>query len=121
LHQLRGRVGRGGAESYCFLFADPTTEDGEARLRAMVGSADGFVLAEKDLELRGAGEVFGDRQSGFSDLKLGRIPRDEPVVVEARAVAEAILDRDSELTEHAQLRDEVHELLGDDVDFLFKS
>jgi len=121
LHQLRGRVGRGGAESYCFLFADPTTEDGEQRLEAMVASTDGFALAEKDLEIRGSGEVFGERQSGFSDLKLGRIPRDEPVVVEARAVAEAILDRDPELTAHSQLRDEVRELLGDDVDFLFKS
>jgi ATP-dependent DNA helicase RecG len=121
LHQLRGRVGRGGDRSYCFLFADPTTEDGEQRLRAMVASTDGFALAEKDLEIRGSGEVFGERQSGFSDLKLGRIPRDEPVVVEARAVAEAILDRDPELTGHEQLRDEVRDLLGDDVDFLFKS
>jgi ATP-dependent DNA helicase RecG len=121
LHQLRGRVGRGGDRSHCFLFADPTTEDAEQRLRAMVESTDGFALAEKDLEIRGSGEVFGERQSGFSDLKLGRIPRDEPVVVEARAVAEAILDRDPELTEHAQLRDEVRDLLGDDVDFLFKS
>jgi ATP-dependent DNA helicase RecG len=121
LHQLRGRVGRGGDRSYCYLFADPTTDDGEQRLRAMVASTDGFALAEKDLEIRGSGEVFGERQSGFSDLKLGRIPRDEPVVVEARAVAEAILDRDPELNEHAQLRDEVRDLLGDDVDFLFKS
>jgi ATP-dependent DNA helicase RecG len=103
------------------LFADPTTEDGEQRLRAMVASTDGFALAEKDLEIRGSGEVFGERQSGFSDLKLGRIPRDEPVVVEARTVAEAILDRDPELAAHAQLRDEVRDLLGDDVEFLFKS
>jgi ATP-dependent DNA helicase RecG len=121
LHQLRGRVGRGGAGSSCFLFADATTEEGEERLRAMVASTDGFALAEKDLEIRGSGEVFGERQSGFSDLKLGRIPRDEPVVVEARAVAETILDRDPELAQHAQLRDEVRDLLGDDVDFLFKS
>jgi ATP-dependent DNA helicase RecG len=121
LHQLRGRVGRGGDRSYCFLFADPTTEDGEERLRAMVASTDGFALAEKDLEIRGSGEVFGERQSGFSDLRLGRIPRDEPVVVETRAVAEAVLDRDAELTNHAQLRDEVRDLLGDDVEFLFKS
>jgi ATP-dependent DNA helicase RecG len=121
LHQLRGRVGRGGDRSYCFLFADPTTEDGEQRLQATVASTDGFALAEKDLEIRGSGEVFGERQSGFSDLKLGRIPRDEPVVIEARAVAEAILDGDPDLVEHAQLRDEVRDLLGDDVDFLFKS
>jgi ATP-dependent DNA helicase RecG len=121
LHQLRGRVGRGGAESYCFLFADPTTDDGAQRLEAMAASTDGFALAEKDLEIRGSGEVFGERQSGFSDLKLGRIPRDETIVMEARAVAEQILDGDPDLTGHAQLRDEVSDLLGDAVDFLFKS
>ena len=121
LHQLRGRVGRGGDRSYCFLFADPSTEDGEQRLAAMGESTDGFLLAERDLEIRGSGEVFGERQSGFSDLKLGRIPRDEAIVMQARGVAEDILDRDPELGAHAQLRDEVHDLLGDAVDFLFKS
>ncbi|MDP9333445.1 MAG: ATP-dependent DNA helicase RecG, partial [Actinomycetota bacterium] len=121
LHQLRGRVGRGGDRSYCFLFADPSTVDGEQRLAAMAESTDGFALAEKDLEIRGSGEVFGERQSGFSDLKLGRVPRDEAIVMQARGVAEEILDRDPELGAHAQLRDEVHELLGDAVDFLFKS
>ena len=121
LHQLRGRVGRGGGESWCFLFADPTTEDGEERMAAMARSTDGFLLAEKDLEIRGAGEVFGERQSGFSDLKLGRIPRDEPIVLDARRVAEQILDDDPDLAAHAQLREEVEDLLGDDVEFLFKS
>ena len=121
LHQLRGRVGRGADQSYCFLFADPTTPDGEERMEAMAGSTDGFDLAEKDLEIRGAGEVFGERQSGFSDLKLGRIPRDEPIVVETRRVAEDILDEDPDLSQHAQLREEVEDLLGDDVEFLFTS
>ena len=121
LHQLRGRVGRGGGKSWCFLFADPKTPDGEERLAAMAASTDGFLLAEKDLEIRGAGEVFGERQSGWSDLKLGRIPRDEPIVMEARRVAEEILDADADLSGHAQLRDEVEDLLGDDVEFLFKS
>ena len=121
LHQLRGRVGRGTAESYCFLFGDPSTEDGEIRLSAMADSTDGFALAEVDLEIRGAGQVFGEKQSGMSDLKLGRIPRDEEAVMQARAVAEAILDDDPALTRHAQLRAEVEELLGDDVEFLFKS
>jgi len=121
LHQLRGRVGRGEAASHCFLFADPTTTDGEERVRAMAASADGFDLAEKDLEIRGAGEVFGERQSGFSDLKLGRIPRDEAIVMETRRAAEEILDADPDLIEHAQLRDEVAALLGNDVEFLFKS
>jgi ATP-dependent DNA helicase RecG len=121
LHQLRGRIGRGGGASYCFLFADPATTDAEARLAAMVASTDGFALAETDLDIRGAGEVFGERQAGFSDLKLGRIPRDAAVVMEARAVAERILDADPELEHHAQLREEVEDLLGDAVEFLFKS
>ena len=121
LHQLRGRIGRGGGESWCFLFADPSTPEAEARMEAVAGSTDGFLLAERDLEIRGAGEVFGERQAGFSDLKLGRIPRDEPIVLEARAVAEQILDGDPTLSEHAQLREEVEDLLGDAVEFLFKS
>jgi ATP-dependent DNA helicase RecG len=121
LHQLRGRVGRGGGESWCFLFADPQTVEAEARLQAMADSTDGFLLAERDLEIRGAGEVFGERQAGFTDLKLGRIPRDEPVVLEARRVAEEILDGDPSLARHRQLAEEVEDLLGDDVEFLFKS
>jgi ATP-dependent DNA helicase RecG len=121
LHQLRGRVGRGGGESWCYLVAEPTTGDAEARMAAMVDSTDGFLLAERDLEIRGAGEVFGGRQSGFSDLKLGRIPRDEKYVVAARATAEQILDADPDLARHPQLAHEVEDLLGDDVEFLFKS
>ncbi|HVM39350.1 MAG TPA: ATP-dependent DNA helicase RecG [Acidimicrobiia bacterium] len=121
LHQLRGRVGRSGGAAYCYLVAAPSTPDGEARMAAMVSSTDGFHLAEADLEIRGAGEVFGERQSGFSDLKLGRLPRDEPVVVDTRAVAEGILDADPSLTEHRQLAEEVEDLLGDAVEFLFKS
>jgi ATP-dependent DNA helicase RecG len=121
LHQLRGRVGRGEHASRCYLLADPQTEDAEERMAAMAASTDGFLLAEKDLEIRGAGEVFGERQSGFSDLKLGRIPRDEKVVMETRRVAEALLDRDPDLREHSQLREEVEDLLGDSVEFLFKS
>jgi ATP-dependent DNA helicase RecG len=121
LHQLRGRVGRGAAESCCYLFADPQTTDSQARMEAMTASTDGFLLAERDLEIRGAGEVFGERQSGWSDLKLGRIPRDEAIVLAARAAAESILDADPALDDHAQLREEVEDLLGDAVEFLFKS
>jgi ATP-dependent DNA helicase RecG len=121
LHQLRGRVGRGGGASWCFLFADPTTPEGEERMHAMASSTDGFLLAETDLTIRGAGQVFGERQSGWSDLKLGRIPRDEPTVIEAREVAEQILDDDPDLSQHPQLADEVNAILGDAVEFLFKS
>ncbi|HTK16393.1 MAG TPA: ATP-dependent DNA helicase RecG [Acidimicrobiia bacterium] len=121
LHQLRGRVGRGADASWCYLVAEPTTADGEARMEAIAASVDGFLLAEKDLEIRGAGEVFGAKQSGMNDLKLGRIPRDEEIVLETRAAAEEILDADPALAAHDQLREEVEDLLGDDVEFLFKS
>ena len=121
LHQLRGRIGRGAHASRCYLLADPTTPQGTARMEAMVSSGDGFELAERDLAIRGAGEVFGERQAGWSDLKLGRLPFDEPIVIAARAVAEQLLDDDPDLERHAQLREEVADLLGDAVEFLFKS
>jgi ATP-dependent DNA helicase RecG len=121
LHQLRGRIGRGKHKSYCYLLAEPTTPQGEARMQAMTESGDGFELAERDLAIRGAGEVFGERQAGWTDLKLGRLPQDEPIVFEARGVAEQLLDSDPDLEDHAQLREEVTDLLGDAVEFLFKS
>ena len=121
LHQLRGRVGRSHHPSWCLLLADPSTTVGQARMEAIVASGDGFELAERDLAIRGAGQVFGERQAGWSDLKLGRIPRDEAYVVHARQAAERILDADPALGEHGALREEVQDLLGDDVEFLFKS
>jgi ATP-dependent DNA helicase RecG len=121
LHQLRGRVGRGGGESWCFLFADPTTNDGQARMDAMVESTDGFLLAERDLEIRGSGQVFGERQAGLGDLKLGRLPRDARYVEFARTTAERILDADPGLAHNRALAEEVEDLLGEDVEFLFKS
>ncbi len=121
LHQLRGRVGRGGGESWCFLLADASTDESQARLEAMASSTDGFALAERDLEIRGAGEVFGERQSGFSDLKIARIPRDQAMVGRARTAAERILDADPGLARSRTLADEVEDLLGEQVEFLFKS
>ncbi len=121
LHQLRGRVGRGAALSYCFLLASSGSKNAEERMAAMEASTDGFYLAEADLAIRGAGEVFGERQSGFSDLKLGRIPKDEAVVIETRAVAERLLDSDAKMRQLTILREEVEDLLGDNVEFLFKS
>ena len=124
LHQLRGRVGRGGGESWCYLIADTATEDAAARMDAMVETADGFVLAERDLEIRGSGQVFGERQSGQRvdrHLRLARLPRDERYVEFARSTAEAILDADPDLAAHRPLAEEVEDLLGDDVEYLFKS
>ena len=121
LHQLRGRVGRGGGDSWCYLFADPSTPDGKLRMKAMEESTDGFVLAERDLEIRGSGQVFGERQAGLGDLKLGRLPRDAKYVMFARTTAEQILDADPKLKRNPGLAQEVQDLLGDDVEFLFKS
>src|SRR5262249_49701011 len=114
-------VGRGGGQSWCFLCADPQTTDSQERMAAMAASTDGFLLAERDLEIRGSGEVFGDRQSGFSDLKLGRIPRDEELVLLARGFAERLLDEDPGPARSDELPREVEDLRGDNVEFLFKS
>ncbi len=122
LHQLRGRVGRGAAESWCWLVADEVTADGEARLDALVGSTDGFELAEVDLDLRGEGTLMGERQKGRNDLKLASLRRDRVWVQRARDVAFALVDADPDLSQHLDLRDEVGLFLGeDDADFLLKS
>lgn len=123
LHQLRGRIGRGEHASTCFLVADPTTPEGQARLDAMAGTIDGFELAERDLEIRGEGTVLGARQSGVSDLRVTRLVRDVTWVQRARTDAFDLVGRDPHLDspEHALLREEVLDLVGDDVDWLFKS
>ncbi len=121
LHQLRGRVGRGQHPSQCVLIADPTTDDGQARLAAMVASNDGFRLAEEDLRIRGQGTVFGARQSGLSDLRVGDILRDTDLLVNARREAFALVDTDPGLGDHPLIRDEVRALLGEDVEWLFRS
>jgi ATP-dependent DNA helicase RecG len=121
LHQLRGRVGRGSHASRCILVADPTTADGEARLGAMVETTDGFRLAEEDLRIRGQGTVFGARQAGLTDLKLSDILRDAPTLVTARREAFALVAADPELRVHEAIADEIRALLGEDVEWLFRS
>jgi ATP-dependent DNA helicase RecG len=122
LHQLRGRVGRGAAVSYCYLLAESNTPDGQARLGALEKSTDGFELAEVDLELRGEGTILGTRQKGRSDLKLASLRRDKDLVREARDAAFAITESDPQLAGNRLLRDEVRDLLDEDeAEFLFKS
>lgn len=84
LHQLRGRIGRGSRKSVCVLIADPVTEDGTARVEAIASMTDGFVIAEKDLEIRGPGELFGSRQSGIAPFRVAEIPRDLELLQMAR-------------------------------------
>jgi ATP-dependent DNA helicase RecG len=121
LHQLRGRVGRGAHVSRCILISDPTTPEGEQRLAAMVASNDGFRLAEQDLRIRGQGTVFGTRQAGMKDLKLADILDDRAVLVAARKEAFALVRSDPDLSGHPDLAEEIRQLLGDDVEWLFKS
>lgn len=121
LHQLRGRVGRGSEPATCVLMADPTTEEGEARIAAMVETTDGFRLAETDLRLRGQGTVFGVRQSGIADLKLADILRDFDELIAARREAFALVDQDPTLEAHPELKEEVRVFLGERVEWLFKS
>jgi ATP-dependent DNA helicase RecG len=84
LHQLRGRVGRGGRRGLCVLVADPVTPDGAARLEALVATSDGFAIAEKDLEIRGPGELIGARQSGLAPFRVADLPRDMDLLRLAR-------------------------------------
>ncbi len=84
LHQLRGRVGRGSKHSICLLIADPATNDGAARVEALLATQDGFEIAEKDLEIRGPGELFGARQSGIAPFMVAQFPRDIQLLQMAR-------------------------------------
>jgi ATP-dependent DNA helicase RecG len=92
LHQLRGRVGRGAEKSYCILLtSDKRTAVAEERLGIMAQTSNGFVIAEKDLELRGPGELLGTRQSGLPEFRIGNIVRDQPLLEKAREEAEFYL------------------------------
>jgi ATP-dependent DNA helicase RecG len=104
LHQLRGRVGRGGEQSYCLLVSRPReelTEIAQERLQALVDTTDGFVLAERDLELRGAGELLGKRQSGLTDFRFVRLVADRPLLEQAREEAATLVGTDGPLADAA--------------------
>ena len=97
LHQLRGRVGRGPHQSYCALVGWGKTDESQARLEAMVQTTDGFEIAEKDLEIRGPGEVLGTRQSGLPDLTMAHLTRDSEALKAARDAAAAFIDENPDL------------------------
>ena len=110
LHQLRGRVGRGSARSYCILLAGgPPSPDAKRWLDAMVKTQDGFLIAEEDLEIRGPGEFFGTRQSGLPEFRAASLLRDGRLLEIARRDAMALVERDPglRLPEHRTLRDEM--------------
>ena len=116
LHQLRGRVGRGTARSYCVLFSTRVgdEEGGAARLEALAATSDGFRLAEIDLEQRGEGSLFDTRQSGLPDLKLAKLIRDFDLVKATRDDATELIAADPHLTAHPQLAAEVRRRYGDE-------
>lgn len=91
LHQLRGRVGRGGEASTCFLIQGDDADSPNDRLSALVGTSDGFEIAEADLRLRGEGELTGTRQHGLPRFRVARLPRDEPILLETREELERLL------------------------------
>ena len=104
LHQLRGRVGRGAYQSHCILlYQSPLTDAGRARLNAITETTDGFMIAERDLELRGPGDFFGTRQSGIPTLRVGDLLRDHAIMEQARTEASAWLDRGPEARPLAEL------------------
>jgi len=97
LHQLRGRVGRGSAQSYCVLLFDrPLSEEARERLKAMTDTTDGFVIAERDLAIRGPGDMFGTRQAGLPTLRIGDLGRDQDLMADAHAIARALVASEPE-------------------------
>jgi ATP-dependent DNA helicase RecG len=124
LHQLRGRVGRGGVPGLCLLVTAAETDTlARDRVEAVASTLDGFELAQKDLELRREGDVLGDTQSGGrSSLRLLRVAKDGELITEARALAQEVLDADPALAEHPALREALDRRLDETSrDFLAKN
>ena len=121
LHQLRGRVGRGQSESYCFLVGNPKSEESKQRINAMIETNDGFKLAETDLKIRGPGDMFGLRQSGEKVFDCADLIRDEPILLKSREAVKQILSRDPSLSlpEHkdifVHMKEQLSLLMGHDT------
>lgn len=115
LHQLRGRVGRGSDKSYCILLSGlKVSEEARQRLNIMCQTTDGFKIAEKDMEIRGPGDIEGTKQSGILNFKIANILQDKNILEAARANVESLLDRDPtlELPENIQLKNYLSDKRG---------
>lgn len=120
LHQLRGRVGRGGNQSYCILMSKyELSAEGRKRLDAMVSTNDGFEIANFDLQLRGPGDIQGTQQSGMLDFKIADIVKDEKLVAYTRNLAAQVLDNDPGLRrpEHRRLAENVAKLFKNEINW----
>jgi len=117
LHQLRGRIGRGKAKSYCFLFAETDNDTAGERLDVMTRSSDGFEIAEYDLRLRGPGELFSTRQHGLPDLRIANIVDDYDLLVLARRCAFEMAGADARLSlpEHENIRQGLLDRFGESL------
>jgi ATP-dependent DNA helicase RecG len=118
LHQLRGRVGRGADESHCILLADADSEGAKERMDVMCATQNGFVIAEKDLQLRGPGEFIGTRQSGIPDLMLADLRTDAEILEQARKSAFEVIAGDPGLENHPALRDGMLDAYKANLSFL---
>ena len=107
LHQLRGRVGRGQAQGYCILISEAKTEEAKARLKVMCQSNDGFFIAEEDLKIRGAGELFGTRQHGILDLKIADLVKDQPILAKTKELVDVILKEGIDLSKYKKLKNTI--------------
>ena len=114
LHQLRGRIGRGSKQSTCVLLSDAQNEEALNRFQVLCDTNDGFVIAQKDLELRGPGDFFGSRQHGLPDMHIANLMTDTRILYEAQKVAKDICDKDIALEkeENALLKKEVARLFS---------
>ena len=117
LHQLRGRVGRGSDDAYCFLMCYTDSELANARMDIMAGSMSGFDIAEEDLKLRGPGEIFGTRQHGLPQLKISDLLRHRDVLEAAMNSARELIERDSKLEkpESVMVKQKVKKMFGSDI------
>ena len=104
LHQLRGRVGRGEYQSYCILKYEGNSQNIRERMKVMQDTNDGFVISEKDLELRGSGEIFGTKQHGIPEFKIANLFEDMPILKKVQSVAVKILQQDMNLEEDKNIR-----------------
>ena len=110
LHQLRGRVGRGSIQGYCFvLYGDEITDNSTERLKIFKNTHDGFLLAEKDLEIRGTGDILGYRQSGDSLFKFVNIQSDQEIIIDALEYVKKIISK--KIYEDANFKKNIYKLL----------